>query len=82
MPAECAVGERLGFYVELTATLLTPIGLMLGLFCLALVVAPCALRLSCWSGRASLADWPQIWDLAVWLLLIQFPTISRKTLTM
>ncbi len=42
--------------------------LMLGLCTLALVVSPCSLRKCTY---ASLAHWPQLWDLAVWLILIQ-----------
>ena len=78
VPAECAFG-KLGFNIELYATLITPVLLILALFLLSLLVARCARRRCC-SLRA-LIDWPQIWDLTVWLLLLQFPTISRKTLT-
>ena len=27
-----------------------------------------------------LANWPQIWDLAVWLLLLIYPAVVKKTL--
>ena len=79
VPAECALGRRLGFNIELYATLTSPFILLVGLLVLAFLLAPLA-KQGCCSLR-SLANWPQIWDLAVWLLLLQFPTISRKTLT-
>ena len=75
VPAECAFGP-LGYHIELIATLVTPVALMLALFMLGAIVSLCTRRSLC-----KLFNWPQIWDLAVWLLLIQFPTISRKTLT-
>lgn len=79
IPAECALEQRLGFDIELYATLLTPAFLMLVLIALAVTLAPAAKKGCC--SLHALADWPHIWDLAVWLLLLQFPTISRKTLT-
>ena len=75
-PAECALDRRLGFDVEMYATLLMPIFLFVSLLLLAFLLSPLAGR----SWR-DLTHWPQIWDLVVWLLLLQFPTISRKTLT-
>ncbi len=76
VPAECTVGQRLGYHIELIATLGTPVLLLLLLLLLATLVGPCAGRHCC-----SLRNWPQIWDLAVWLALIQYPTLSRKTLS-
>ena len=48
------------------------------LLILALIVAPyskvpCTLR--------GILNWPQFWDLLFWVILLSFPTISRKTLT-
>ena len=75
VPAECALDRPLGYHIELIATLVTPVALMLALLVLGAIVALCTRR-----SLRTLLNWPQIWDLAVWLLLIQFPTISRKTL--
>ena len=44
VPAECAIGQRLGFHVELVATLLTPVALLTLLCMLAMLLAPFARR--------------------------------------
>ena len=72
-------GGRLGFHIELVATLATPLLLLLLLVLLASLLAPFSGRRY---GLRTLATWPQIWDLVMWMLLIQYPTISRKTLTL
>jgi hypothetical protein len=77
VPAECTIGDRLGFHLELLAALLTPIGLVSFLLLYAKLLAPFANREG---GKRTLSDWPQVWDCIVWILLIQYPTLSRKTL--
>ena len=80
VPVECAVGRRLGFYVELTTALLMPLISMLVLFLLAVAVLPFRFSLNR-RGRGlvrTLLEWPQVWDLAVWLLLLQFSVVGRK----
>ena len=76
VPAECAVG-RIGYYTELLLTLFMPVAVLLVLFAYASLLAPCARR-RC--SLRSLRSWPQVWDLAAWSLLVQFPTLCRKTL--
>ena len=77
VPAECAVGQRLGFHYELVVSLASPFVFLIVLLLLAVLVAPLADRPCSWR---SLSRWPQIWDLAVWLLLLMYPALSKKTL--
>ena len=54
--SECAVGDRLGYEVELLATLITPVLLMTLLLIYAKVLAPFAHREG---DKRTLSDWPQ-----------------------
>ena len=76
VPAECVAG-RLGFVIELQASLGLPLLLLLMVLLLAVVIA---LLTSRWSPRRgwralvkTLAEWPELWDVALWLLLLQVP---------
>ena len=78
VPAECALGRSLSYVVELVATLVTPVLLMLVVLVLAAAVALLKCQARC--SLRGLLRWPQVWDLQMWLILIQYPTISRKTM--
>ena len=58
VPAECAIGQRIGFEVELLATLIMPAALVALLLLYAKALAPFAHREG---GKRTLMDWPQIW---------------------
>ena len=83
VPAECVADRSINFLMQLIATLAMPILSMLLLALLGMVVAPGAGR---WHPRegpcklmVALSNWPQVWDLASWAVLLQYPTIARKT---
>jgi len=83
IPAECVADQPINFLVQLVATLAMPILSMLLLALLGMLVAPGAGR---WHPRegprrllVALSKWPQVWDLASWAVLLQYPTIARKT---
>ena len=71
-------GQRLGYSYELIATLSLPAVMLVTLLLLAVLVAPLAGR-KC--DRCILQNWPQIWDLSVWLLLLIYPAVVKKTLS-
>ena len=83
VPAECVADRPINFLVQLVVTLAIPIMSMLLLALLGMLVAPRAGR---WHPRegprrllVALSKWPQVWDLASWAVLLQYPTLARKT---
>ena len=70
---ECAVGQRLSFHIEIAVALATPIVLLACLGAWAKLLVPFANREG---GKRTLSDWPQVWDLVVWILLFQYPPLS------
>ena len=83
VPAECIAG-RLGFVVEVGAALSLPLLLLVIELVLAAIVAVPTSR---WSPRrgfcaliTTLFEWPELWDLVLWSLLLQVD-IACCTLT-
>jgi len=79
LPAECAADARFGFYVELIVTLIAPVA---GVF--ALLALNTILMCGCTRRRHSMAQVlhnPRLWDLVIWLLLLLYPSLSRKPLS-
>ena len=83
VPAECIAG-RLGFVVEVGAALSLPLLLLVIELVLAAIVAVPTSR---WSPRrgfcaliTTLFEWPELWDLVLWSLLLQV-NIACCTLT-
>ena len=86
VPAECLAGRRLGFVVELSVALTLPILSLASLLVLCALIAPCTGRWSPYHEGvrglfAAMGEWPQVWDLASWLLLLQYPTLARKSVS-
>ena len=83
IPAECVAGRPLNFIIHLGVTMALPIVTVLLLVLLSVIIAPCTGR---WLPReglrklmAAIYQWPQVWDLASWVLLLQYPVIARKS---
>ena len=95
VPAECAVGSRLGFFVELAATLLLPpigVGAVLLLACIVGAAgageegsvneearSPSNTQQRTTRLKATLAL-HRVWTLSTWVLLLLYPSLCRKTL--
>ena len=90
VPAECVMGDRLGFMFELLATVLLPI-IMFAAALLVLIV----IRLAKMFGRAfssstsfyspmpslySEVTQPRMFTLMSWVLLLMYPPLARKSL--
>ena len=65
--------RTLALHVEIAVALATPIVLLACLGAWAKLLVPFANREG---GKRTLSDWPQVWDLVVWILLFQYPPLS------
>ena len=90
VPAECVTGDRLGFMFELLATVLIPI-IMLAVSLLIVTVMHltkmcyrvCCSSTSFYSPMPSLysqVHQPRIYNLMLWVLLLMYPPLARKSL--
>ena len=84
LPLECAV-SRLGFGLELVTTLSLPVVSLVILLLVSGVIAPCAGRWSPADGVGALirtmAGWAEVWDVLFLLLLLVYPPVARKTVS-
>ena len=86
VPAECIAGNRLGFYLELLATLLMPILCAFALFAMVWLLDFRDRR-----QRKRSAYWgpllvrlhmnPRVYKVFTWMMLLMYPSIARKSLS-
>lgn len=88
LPVECITGSPLGFYLELLATLLVPIGVAILPMLVVALHRTLALRYgwwleestSGWVGLRKALSHPRMYKLLTWAFLLLYPTLARKPL--
>ena len=88
LPLECVKGSRIGFYTELLATLLMPVGVVLLPFLVVWLHRSLALRYRWWleettpgwKGVRKAVTHPRMYKLLTWTFLFIYPTLARKPL--
>ena len=89
LPADCVAGTRVGYYFELLASLLLPIGVLIVLFILIASRRRLALRYNWWvesggsqtpgcRGDLHALSRPRVYKLLTWFFLLIYPTLARK----